>query len=63
MVATDRGHTNIVQLLLDNGSDVNVKAIDGKSPLFLATKKGHTEIIELLKRAGAKESRSRKREP
>lgn len=41
--------------LLENGADVNAKAINGYTALMCAMAKGHTEVVNLLKQAGAKE--------
>ena len=40
-------------MLLEAEADVNVRALDGATALFMAAAHGHTEIIELLMRAGA----------
>jgi ankyrin repeat protein len=47
------GHTEIVQLLLEKGADVNAKDDDGRTALMLAAEKGHTEIVQLLLERGA----------
>ena len=44
----------MIQALLDNGADVNIKAKDGATPLSWASKKGNTATVALLKKAGAK---------
>lgn len=52
--ACDRGHLEIVKLLLENGADVNVKdTFYGATPLTWAVNKGHTEIVKLLLEKGA----------
>ena len=45
--ASYNGHTEIVELLLNNKADPNI-CCEGKSPLYYAFYKGHTEIVELL---------------
>lgn len=51
-LATNKGHTDIVKLLLDKGADPK-PATDGPTPLELATKQGRTEIVDMLLNAGA----------
>jgi len=46
----DRGHKEIVELLIDKGADVNAKDVNGKTPLDEA--KG--EIADLLRKHGGK---------
>ncbi len=55
MWATYNEHDNpqIIQALLDNGADVNIKAKDGSTALSWALKKGNTATVALLKKAGA----------
>ena len=53
--ASDKGHTEIVRLLLQQPNiDLNKKDDWNNSPLGEAIKKNHTEIVQLLKEAGAK---------
>ncbi|KAK1786775.1 hypothetical protein P4O66_017159 [Electrophorus voltai] len=48
--ACDRGHTDIVRILLmDPDCDVNLTDKGGRSALSLATQASHTEIADLLK--------------
>ena len=52
--ATEKGHVDIVKLLLDvPGIDINKKLKGKFSPLMKAKKKKHDEIIQLLTDAGA----------
>jgi uncharacterized protein len=44
----------MIQALLDNGADVNLKAKNGATALSWASKKGNTATVALLKKAGAK---------
>ncbi len=52
--ASEKGHKEIVDLLLANGADVNIKTTDGRTALTMASKYGHKEVKKLLIRAGAK---------
>jgi len=47
------GHLGIAELLIVNGTDVNVKNIDGETALHIAAKRGYTDIIKILINAGA----------
>ncbi|KAJ7187378.1 ankyrin repeat-containing domain protein, partial [Mycena filopes] len=44
--AANNGHTEIVQLLLKHGAEVDPKGDSG--PLFVAAEQGYTEILQLL---------------
>jgi ankyrin repeat protein len=47
--------TDMVELLITKGADVNLKLGGGKMPLERAKEEGHKEMIELLRKHGAKE--------
>ncbi|GGG66711.1 ankyrin repeat domain-containing protein [Paenibacillus radicis (ex Gao et al. 2016)] len=47
-------HTEIVQLLLDNGANVNLADNDGTTPLQHAKKRGYKTMIAALEAAGGK---------
>ncbi|KAG8715687.1 Nuclear import receptor [Ceratobasidium sp. 423] len=47
-LATDRGHLEVVRLLLDKGADVSLKDQDGDTSLEIATAAKHQAIAELL---------------
>ncbi|MCP4659101.1 MAG: DUF3667 domain-containing protein [bacterium] len=51
-VASDKGHTEIVDLLLAHGADLNAQDHLGRVPLFLALNRGHREIARRLADAG-----------
>ena len=55
MYASEKGHTEIVRLLLQRGAGVNAKTkFDGyKTALSKASEKGHTEIVRMLIEKGA----------
>ncbi len=55
MWAAYNEHDNpqIIQVLLNNGALVNIKAKDGSTALSWAMKKGNTATVALLKQAGA----------
>ncbi|CAA7258635.1 unnamed protein product [Cyclocybe aegerita] len=47
-LACDRGHIDIVQILLRRGADRNIKDPDGLTPLELAQEAGRVEIEKIL---------------
>ena len=51
--AAEKGHTEIVKLLLKNKADVNRGNATNGTPLLGAAKKGHIEIINILLDHGA----------
>jgi ankyrin repeat protein len=53
-LAIARGDIDNVQILINQGANVNKRDNHGNSPLDIAKYRGHTEIVELLKQAGAK---------
>jgi ankyrin repeat protein len=50
-----RGNKELVELLIQNGADVNAIGDQGETPLGLAKQLEHSEIVELLQKHGAKE--------
>jgi len=50
-----RGNKDLVELLIQNGADVNAKSGQGETPLALAEQREHREIVKLLQKHGAKE--------
>ncbi len=48
MNAADKGYNKIVQLLINNGANVNVKDENGITPLMFASANGHTDVVKLL---------------
>jgi len=47
-IASQKGHTQIVKMLLAVGADVNQAEEDGRTPLFTASWEGHVEVVKLL---------------
>src|SRR5579862_7018293 len=52
-VAASKGHTEIVELLLANGSDIEAKEETGRTPLHTAAFRGHATVVEVLIAKGA----------
>ncbi len=52
-VASQKGHTAGVKLLIKAGADLNQCSDDGATPLFMASQNGHVEVVEILVKAGA----------
>jgi ankyrin repeat protein len=46
--ASASGHWECVQLLCNNGANVNLKNVDGATALFLASQHGHVEVVKCL---------------
>ncbi|KAG2484501.1 hypothetical protein HYH03_016730 [Edaphochlamys debaryana] len=53
MLASERGHTRVVRLLLEAGADVKATTKGGATALSLAAAEGHADVIPLLVEAGA----------
>jgi len=56
MVATQKGHRDIVQFLIENGADVNVRTtgdIEGVTALMIASGRGYLDIVKFLVENGA----------
>ncbi|CAB4027706.1 ankyrin-3-like, partial, partial [Paramuricea clavata] len=52
-IACLAGQTKVVQILLDNGANVNLKAQNGFTPLYMASQENHVETVKLLLANGA----------
>lgn len=50
----DERHTEVVQLLVEGGADVNLADGDGVTPLQHATTHGYEQIAKILRAAGAR---------
>ena len=44
---------SLVQLLVDQGAEINLGDNDGVTPIMIATIKGHTEVVRFLMQGGA----------
>ena len=51
--AAIEGHTNIVQMLLDQNADIEVRNNNGESALMLAAARGRTDVVRFLLQRGA----------
>jgi len=47
------GNLGIAELLIVNGTNVNIQNIDGETALHIAAERGYTDIIKILIKAGA----------
>lgn len=47
-IAAQEGHVDIVDYLLSNQADPNIKNKDGETPLHLAAQEGHDKIVRSL---------------
>ena len=48
-----KGRTAVVQGLIEQGVNVNIRTVSGKTPLMAAAYKGYTDIVKILIDAGA----------
>ena len=53
-VAANKGHKEIVELLITKGADVNVQGVAGGTPLDNAILRKHPETADLLRKHGGK---------
>ena len=51
--AVQKGHVDVVQVLIDAGADIDAKNEVGRSPLMFASIKGHLDVVKVLVEAGA----------
>ncbi|KAK6523259.1 hypothetical protein TWF694_006148 [Orbilia ellipsospora] len=52
-LAAMNGHKTVVQLLLDEGFDIETETPNGKSPLWIAVQNGHGSVVRILIERGA----------
>ena len=52
-LASEQGHLDLVNFLIDSGAAINTKHY-GRTSLQLASEQGHAEVVERLLQAGAK---------
>ena len=48
------GHSEMAELLLENGADINAQSKYENTPLHLAAQQGYPEVVEVLLKHGAK---------
>ena len=60
MVASEKGHRDVVELLVGAGADVNQAGWCESTALMWASEKGHRDVVELLVGAGADVNRADK---
>jgi len=51
MLASKRGYTEIVRVLLKAGADIKIRNVFGDTALIDASENGHTEIVDMLLKA------------
>ena len=47
-IASDKGHTSFVSMLLNQGAAIDVKNKKGCTPLFLSCSNGHLDTVRIL---------------
>ena len=52
-IAANSGDLEEVERLLNEGADINARAMNGMTPLILASQMGHTKVVEVLLHRGA----------
>ena len=54
-LAAEAGFANVIQVLLDNGADINTRTggQNHVTPLHMATAKGRSDVVKMLLQAGA----------
>lgn len=53
MYAVEKDHIDILQLLIDNGADIEARTLGGETALVLACRYLNTDTVELLIENGA----------
>ncbi|KAL8856097.1 MAG: hypothetical protein Q9178_007292 [Gyalolechia marmorata] len=57
-IAAGQGHTDVVELLLKHGADLDATDDDGHKAFFRAVREGHAKVIKVLLEHGSKVSES-----
>jgi ankyrin repeat protein len=52
-MASQHGHTRVVDVLLRHRADPNLAIHDGFTALYMASQHGHTRVVDVLLRHGA----------
>jgi ankyrin repeat protein len=53
-IASQNGHANVVELLIENNAELNAKrTTDNRTALWMAAQNGHTDVAKLLIENGA----------
>ena len=50
--AANRGHSTIVELLVDSGAQLDVLDNDGATPMMIAALSGNTDCVKTIQQAG-----------
>ena len=53
-IASEKGHADVVRLLIEAGAAVDKAADNGDTPMIIASVMGHVEVTRLLEAASAK---------
>ena len=61
-LAAQYDHTDVVQLLIENGSELNPRDVNGCTPLHYCATNGHKESAECLLQHGASPNEANSRE-
>lgn len=54
LIASQKDHSDVVQVLLQAGADVNIAMSDSSTPLHTASYNGHHEVVKTMLRGGVK---------
>jgi ankyrin repeat protein len=46
--AAQNGHTQLAQVLLDAGAEINAKGYNNETALYVAARYGHVDMVKLL---------------
>jgi ankyrin repeat protein len=48
-IASQNGHSDIVNILIRNGADINLARNTGATPLYIASQNGHSDVVNTNK--------------